>query len=62
MKVEPAVGRVQVRLSACPVGDPGHLDRPEHRREPTRVTGLGAAVAHPLGVGNRRDPRLPFGA
>jgi hypothetical protein len=46
----------------CPVGDPGHLDLPEHRREPTRVAGLGAAVAHPLDVGNRRDPRLPFGA
>jgi hypothetical protein len=61
-KVEHPVGRVQVRLPACPVGDPGHPDLPEHRREPPRVAGLGAAVAHPLGVDDRRDPRLPCGA
>jgi hypothetical protein len=57
-QVQHGVGWVQVRIAASAVGDPGHVDLPQDRRERASMPGLGAAAGQAHGVGDVADPRF----
>lgn len=61
-QVQRPVSRVQVGVPAGTVGDPPHLDVPEHRGQLALPPRLGAAPRHPTGPDDRSRPGLPPGS
>ncbi len=49
-QVQPAVGRIEVGVSAVTVGETFDADRPEDARKGPDVAGLDRAVRHPICV------------
>jgi hypothetical protein len=58
-QVQLRVRPVHIRRARRPVRDPGHRDRPEHRRQRPRVPRLGPGPGGPVRARHARLPLLP---
>src|SRR5580704_8350836 len=58
-QVQLPVRPVHIRRARRPVRDPGHRDRPEHRRQRPRVPRLGPGPGGPVRARHARLPLLP---